>query len=604
MMKLSDYIAKYLADYGVRHIFMVTGGGAMHLNDSFGYEPRIKCIFNHHEQASAMAAEGYSRVTGKIGVINITSGPGSINALNGVFGAWVDSIPMLIISGQVKRETLITTYKIPGLRQIGDQEVDIINMVKGITKYWVQILEPSSIKYHLEKALYLATAGRPGPCWIDIPIDIQASLIDEMSLSCYDSKEDQPKYDIDKLPKMCSEILQRFKFAKRPVIMVGKGVRLANALDIFDEVAKKLSIPIVTAWTGIDIMSSTDPLYCGRPGDLGGRAGNFVIQNSDLLLIIGSRLGIRQTSYNWKSFARCAYKIHVDADRAELEKPFVKVDLPLHYDAQDFLEELNHHINIEGFDSNQHAGWLAWCKSLLERYPAVLTKFRVLKNEYINPYYFVEKLFNNLSSEDVIVCGNGAANVVTYQAAIIKKGQRLLCNTGDASMGYDLPASIGVAIARAGNRVICLAGDGSIQFNLQELQTTVHNNLPIKIFIFNNGGYLSIRLTQSNFFKRFVGESPKSGVTFPDILKIANAYGIPAMAIKGKDFEKTIQYALELPGPVIGDVILDPNQQFEPRISSKQLSDGRIVSAPLEDMCPFLDREEFHGNLMIPAMDD
>jgi acetolactate synthase I/II/III large subunit len=600
MIRLTDYVAQTLADKGVRHVFMITGGGAMHLNDSLGHEPRLSVICNHHEQASAMAAEGYARVTNRLAVVNVTSGPGGINALNGVFGAWVDSIPMLVISGQVKRETLMATYSLPGLRQIGDQEADIIGMVKGITKYSVLVTDPVMIRYHLDKAVHLATSGRPGPCWLDIPIDVQASRIDPAGLPAYDPAEDEPGCPLGHLPSLCRDIVVRLQAAKRPVILAGKGIRLADALEPFEKVIRKLKIPVATAWTALDLMASDDPLYCGRPGDVGDRAGNFCVQNSDVLLAIGSRLNIRQVSHNWGSFARCAYKISVDADPAELNKPTVKPDLPVHCDARIFLEELDRQIGAAGFVAGRHAGWLAWCKERMARYPVVLPRHRVFKGRFINPYHFVDRLFGHLAADDVVVCANGAANVVTFQAAPLRKGQRLWANTGCASMGYDLPAAIGAAVARGNKRVICLAGDGSLQQNIQELQTIRHHQWPIKIFVLNNGGYLSIRTTQGSYFNRFVGESPRSGVSFPDIIGVARAYGLPAYRAEGKDFETVIDEALGAPGPALCEVMLDPSQSFEPKLSSKVLPDGSMISSPLEDMYPFLEKKELEENLLIP----
>jgi acetolactate synthase-1/2/3 large subunit len=384
--------------------------------------------------------------------------------------------------------------------------------------------------------------------------------------------------------------------------MVGKGVRLANALNIFETVIRKLQIPVVTAWTALDLMASNDPLYCGRPADLGDRAGNFCVQNSDVLLAIGSRLSLRQVSYNWEAFARCAFKISVDADRAELNKPTLQLDLPVHCDARIFLEELDRQINAVGYTASRHAGWLAWCKERVARYPVVQPHQRAPQGRFINPYHFVDRLFHRLAADDVVVCGNGAANVMTFQAATLQKGQRLFCNTACASMGYDLPAAVGAAVAREGKRVICLAGDGSIQLNIQELQTVKHHQLPIKIFVFKNDGYLSIRITQGNFFKRFVGEGPRSGVSFPDMIKVAQAYGLPAMRVEGEDFETMIEKALNMPGPVLCEVMLDPAQQFEPKLSSKLLSDGRMVSSSLEDMYPFLEEKELLENMLIPPM--
>ena len=379
-MKLSDYLAAYLADHGIRHIFMLTGGGAMHLNDFLGHELRLKVIFNHHEQACSMAAEGYARITGTVGVINVTTGPGGVNALNGVYGAWVDSIPMLVISGQVKRETCLATYGLP-LRQLGDQEADILSMARGITKYAVLVDDPQMIRYHLGKALHLATTGRPGPCWLDIPSDVQASLVDPDQLIAYDPAQDPDGYELEKLPALCRQILQRLQDAERPVFYAGKGIRLAGAMDIFEKVIRKLSIPVATAWTAIDLMTSDDPLFCGRPGDFGSRPGNFTVQNSDVLLTVGCRLSLRQVSYNWTAFARAAFKIQVDADSAELNKPTIKLDLPVLCDARLFLEELDRQIDIYGFDTKRHVGWLAWCKERLARYPVVQKHQRIVQGQ-------------------------------------------------------------------------------------------------------------------------------------------------------------------------------------------------------------------------------
>jgi acetolactate synthase-1/2/3 large subunit len=600
-MRVSDYISKTLADVGVHHVFMLTGGGSMFLNDALGHEPDIQCIFNHHEQACAMAAEGYARITNTPGVINVTSGPGGINALNGVFGSWVDSIPMLVISGQVKRETLLATYKITGLRQIGDQEVDIISMVKGITKYAVLVDDPAAIRYHLEKAWYLAKSGRPGPCWLDIPIDVQSSQIDPALLKGYDPAEDRPAFLDKDLSRICRDVLARLQKAERPVIMAGKGLRLGEALDEFEQVIRALNIPVVPGWTALDIVPTQDPLFCGRPGDLGTRAGNFTVQNADVLLVLGNRLGLRQVSYNWKSFARFAYKIQVDIDENEFQKSTVIPDQTIHTDVKLFLTELHHQIKQIGFDTRKHASWLAWCKERGKRYPVVLQHHRETRGDRVNPYHFVDRLFAFLTVDDVIVCGNGTANVVVFQVGMLQKGQRLIANTGDASMGYDLPAAIGAAFACPGKRVICITGDGSLQLNLQELQTVVHYNLPLKLFVLNNDGYLSIRLSQANMFKRLTGEGPQSGVSFPDIVKVAQAYNIPAMRIGYKQLEKGIQEVLQMPGAVVCDVLLDSNQPFEPRVSSKQLPDGRIISSNLEDMSPFLDEKELAENMLAPS---
>lgn len=598
-MRVSDYISQTLTNFGVKHVFMLTGGGAMFLNDALGNQVGIQPIFNHHEQASAIAAEGYARVTNTPGVINVTTGPGGINAINGVFGAWVDSIPMLVLSGQVKRETLTSSYDIPGLRQIGDQEADIIGMVKGITKYAVLVNDPESIRYHLEKAWHLCKSGRPGPCWLDIPIDIQSSQINPETLQGY-TPDDVQESNETHLRELCSDVLSRLANAERPVILAGKGIRLGNAVNEFEEVIRALNIPVVPGWTSVDILPSNDPLFGGRAGDLATRAGNFTVQNSDVLLVLGTRLALRQVSYNWKSFARYAYKIQVDIDPIEMKKPTVHIDMPISADVKTFLKELTQQIRSSAYKSRKHEKWLQWCQERVQRYPAVLPRHREAVNDRINPYFFIERLFSNLQEDDVVVCGDGTANVVTFQAANIRKGQMVFANSGDASMGYDLPAAIGAAVARGGKRVICLAGDGSLQLNIQEFQTVVHHQLPVKLFILNNDGYLSIRQSQNNMFKRLTGAGQESGVSFPDIVKVAEAYGIAAKRMGYTNMDTAIQSVLEHKGPMVCDVLLDPEQPFEPRVSARQLPNGQMVSSNLEDMSPFLSDDEFAENMLIP----
>jgi acetolactate synthase I/II/III large subunit len=572
----------------------------MHLNDSLGRESRIQFVCNHHEQACAIAAEAYARITGKLGVINVTTGPGGINALNGVFGAWTDSIPMLVVSGQVKRETCLAAMPTPALRQLGDQEADIVRIATPITKYAQVVLDPESIRYHLERAVYLATHGRPGPCWLDIPVDVQSARIDESSLRAYDPSEDALSFDPQTLADQCREVLSRIRAAERPVIMAGTGVRIAKAVELFHSAIQRLGIPVTTAFTAHDLLPSDHPLNCGRPATVGDRAGNLAVQNSDLLLILGSRLNIRQISYNWRAFARGAFKIQVDIDQAEFQKPTVKPDLPIHADLFDFLRELSRQINASGYLPGGHASWLDWCRERVRRYPVVQQRHRDPAKP-LNPYHFVDLLFDVLVEGDIIACGDATACVVPFQAGQIKRGQRLFSNSGCASMGYDLPAAIGSAFANEGRRVVCMAGDGSVQLNIQELQTIVHHRLPIKIFVMNNGGYLSIRTTQQSFFAgNFVGEGPRSGVSFPDIVLLAQAYGIESSRIDTVDCRDRIAQILDAPGPYLCEVMVDPDQGFEPRLSSRVLPDGKMVSSPLEDLYPFLDREELSGNLLIP----
>ncbi len=599
MIRLADYVVKRLTEHGVRHVFLVTGGGAMHINDAIGRCSGIKYICCHHEQACAIAAEGYARITNQVGVVNVTSGPGGVNALNGVYGAWTDSLPVLVISGQMKRSTLMATYSLTKkLRQLGDQEVDIVSMVSGITKFSKLIIEPDTIRYDLDKALFLATNGRPGPCWIDIPIDVQAAMVDPDTMEAYNPEEDSMAWDMSKMNKQATEVANRLLTAKRPVLLGGTGVRLSGAIHLFNELAQRLGVPVTTAWTH-DLITSDHPLFCGRQGTIGTRSGNFAVQNSDLVLIVGSRMCIRQISYNWESFARSAYKIQVDIDEYELTKPTLKIDLPVHADAKLFLELLLQKISGSHVPLPMHMNWLSWCRERFLRYPAVLDKHRKSKLGCINQYYFVELLFSAASDGDVFACGDATACITPFQAGLLKPNQRMFSNSGSASMGYDLPAAIGAAIAAPLQRVICLSGDGSLQMNIQELATIAQHQLTIKIFVLCNGGYHSIRSTQKSFFNNLVGEGPESGVAFPDFVKVAEAYGVPAKRFDTNNPEEDLRGILSAPGPQLICVELDRNQTFEPKLSSKRLADGSMITAPLEDMAPFLDRDEFAANMIV-----
>ena len=600
-IKVADYLAKRIAEAGVRHVFMISGGGAMHLNDAIGKNKDLKYVCNHHEQACAIAVEGYSRTTGNLGVAVVTGGPGGTNTLTGVLGLWLDSIPGMIISGQIKYSTTVESTGLP-LRQLGDQEANIIAIVRSITKYAVMVRDPQSIRYHFEKALYLARNGRPGPVWLDIPLDVQAAMIDEDELLPYSLAEDRICFDLEIVKAQAANIIERIRAAERPVFLAGNGIRLAGAMDLFHEVIDLLGVPVQTGMGGNDVIHSDHPLFFGRPSVTGDRSSNFIIQNADVLLTIGVRLGVRTVSYLFKAFARAAYKIIVDIDPAELKKPTIFPDMPVHCDAKILLEEMAR--QLRGSPVPQKENWIEWCHERRRRYPSVTPEWRAQK-DYVNSFHFVDILSGELTSGDVIVLANGAANTCTFQAIKLKKGQRLFTNTGCAAMGYDLPAAIGACFANDHKQVICIAGDGSIQMNLQELQTIVHHKLPIKIFLLNNNGYTSIRLTQDAYFPGgYVAADPSSGVTFPDIQKICAAYGIQSnQAANHEELLEKIRQTLAVPGPALCEVMMAPNQPLYPKLASEVKPDGTMVSKPLEDMYPFLDRAEFMENMLIEPWD-
>jgi acetolactate synthase-1/2/3 large subunit len=594
-MRVADYIAIELAKIAT-NCYMVTGGGAMHLNDAFG-KSDLNLVFCHHEQACAMAAEAEARLTNVPAVVNVTTGPGGINAINGVFGAYVDSIPMIVISGQVKRETLVR-FNQSELRQLGDQEVDIIQMVKGVTKYAECILDPHSIRYHLEKAIFLANHGRSGPVWLDIPIDVQALDVKVETLDSFNSTlEIKEEFNGPNVLAGVEDLLERLKTSQRPVIYTGFGIWASNTQNQLLSIAEKFDIPVVTSFNSNDLISDNHKCYVGRGGTIGNRSGNFVLQSADLVLVLGSRLNIRQVSYNWKSFAPNAFKIGVDVDLLELTKPTCQFDLKIHADLNYFFSVL-FDKNLES-DIPQFTSWLEWSKTRLINYPVCLPEYWTL-TETVNPYCFVDQLFADLNENETIVCADGTACVVTFQAMSVNKGQRVFHNSGCASMGYDLPAAIGAFYSRRSDRVICIAGDGSIMMNIQELQTISGNNLPIQIFILNNKGYHSIRQTQRNFFKdNIVGCGTDSGLSFPDFEKIASAFEFPFYRISNHE-ELKIQMPeiLKDDGRFICEIMLDLNQHFSPKLSSKILADGSMVTSSLEDMWPFLSPDELSNNVI------
>ncbi|MBI3619772.1 thiamine pyrophosphate-binding protein [Candidatus Roizmanbacteria bacterium] len=597
LVKLSDYVAETLKSHGVKYIFMITGGGAMHLNDSFGKTEGLTYFCNHHEQASAIAAECYARLTNNIGVCNVTTGPGGTNTLTGVIGAWLDSIPMLIISGQVKREVSMYSYPNLKLRQLGIQEIDTINLVKAVTKYAKAVMDPLEIRYELEKALYIAKSGRPGPVWLDIPLDVQAAMINVKNLRPFNQREVEKKPNLEYLKKQVTEVLNLIKKSKRPVIVGGFGLRLGNSVELFYKLIRKLNIPIVTSLSAHDLMWETHPLYGGRFGLYGTRGGNFAVQNSDLLLVLGCRLTLWETGYEFKTFAREATKIMVDIDKAELNKPTFKPDVPINFDVKLFINETLRQINNHTIPD--FSWWLTKTKHWHKKYPNILPEYKN-ENKYVNSYYLIGELSDLMTKDDVIVTGNGTAFTCTCQSIKLKKGQRLCINIGCATMGYDLPAAIGAYLATNKKRVVLITGDGSVQMNLQELQTIVHHKMPIKIFILNNDGYLAIRITQSNYFKRVFGSDKRTGVSFPNMLKIAKAYGIPSLRIDNQtNLKAKLRKVLNSKGPIICEIMMPPNQPLFPKPQAIVKSDGTLILKPLEDMSPLLPRKEFLANMFI-----
>ncbi|MBR2642102.1 MAG: thiamine pyrophosphate-binding protein [Lentisphaeria bacterium] len=589
-MRVADYIFKYLADYGVRHVFLVTGGGAMYLNDGLRCEKRITPVCCHHEQGCAIAAEGYVRAGGKLGAVNITSGPGGTNTLTGVIGQWLDSIPVIYISGQVKFETTILSCPDLKLRQLGDQEINITDIVRPVTKYAAVVTDPTSIRYELEKALHHALNGRPGPVWLDVPLNVQGAQIDETALKGFECSCDQKPPE----EKQIDEVLALLKKAKRPLIIAGHGISIAGAADKFRRLLKKNGIPAVTTFCSSELLDNTDPLFAGRIGTLGQRAGNFVLQNADLVLSIGSRNNVRQTSYDWKNYAEKAIKIAVDIDPEELKKKTFVPDLPIRTDAGSFIEAL--------LDSNEplpdYSDWADWCRQRRTLLPTVTAEQEAWQDK-VNPYFFMRELSRVLPADCNIVAGNGTACVALFQSGETKVGQRIFWNSGCASMGYDVPAALGAAVS-SGKMTICLAGDGSFMMNMQELQTIRHHNLPIKIFLLDNDGYGSIKQTQSNFFgKELIGCDGPSGVSFPDFLKLADAFGFTTCEISNQqDLQQQIRDVLAEDSCVFCVVRMPGFLQFSPKLSSKRLPDGTLVSARLEDMFPFLERDEFNKHML------
>jgi acetolactate synthase-1/2/3 large subunit len=601
VIKLSDYVIGKLADAGVAHIFILPGGGAMHLVDSVGRCEGLKYICNLHEQACAIAADAYGQYTNRLGAALVTTGPGGTNTLTGVAAAWLDSTPCIFLSGQVKRADLKGSRSV---RQMGFQEIDIVGMVSSITKYAVTVTDPETIRFHMEQALYLARSGRPGPVWIDIPLDVQAAQIEPERQSPFTPEHHESSGSRDKLRQKVARAIDLLNAARRPVVLVGNGVRLANGIEQFLEVIETLRIPVLTTWKALDFLDEEHSLYAGRPGSVGQRGANFTLQNADWLLSLGARLDYGQIGFNHENFARGARKVIVDIDPAEIGKLATRVDVPIEADARVFLEELL--AQMDQLDAVDRSDWLARAMEWKRKYPTLLPEYWD-QPEHVNNYVLLEVLAEEMTGSDLLVPGSsGACSEITMQAFPAKKGMRVLNSEGLGPMGFGVPAALGACLASGGRRTISIDGDGGFQMNSQELETIRRLNLPIKFFVLNNNGYGSIRSTQRNYFdSRFVASHPCGGVTLPDTSKIAAAYGLSTARICGHDrIREVVRHVLEMEGPVVCEVMISPEQFTAPRVSSAQRHDGTMVSKPLEDMWPFLDREEFQANMLVPALEE
>ena len=613
--RIADYIADFLVSNGITDCFSVVGGGAMHLNDAFGHKEGLRCTYNHHEQACAIAAEAYARLENKMALLCVTTGPGGTNAITGVLGGWLDSIPMFVVSGQVRYDTtaryceqFTDGHK---LRAVGDQEFDITKSVSAMCKYAVMLEEPEKIRFVLEKAFHIAKTGRPGPVWIDVPVNFQGMMIETDGLESYFGSDEQKKDD-SVLPekvdtKTVQNVIEKIKNSKRPVLYAGNGIRLSGGYLEFRKAVEKLGIPVCTYWDSIDIIETEHPLYVGRGGNMGDRAGNFAVQNADLILAVGNRLPIRVTGYNFKTWAREAEVIMVDIDPAELKKPTIHVEFPIHADAKDFFEQMNLSLEKEAAPVFRNNDWISACQNWKKKYPVVLERHKNENDGFANAYAAFDLISRSLSENTVTVTSNGTCCVAGHQTWFIKNGSRFFNNNAVASMGYGLPASIGACIANGRKLTVCLEGDGSIMMNLQELQTVVTNKLPVKIILINNSGYHSIRQTQTNLFSNHckVGIGEESGdLSFPQFKKIAAAFDIPYFeAHSNGEVKSAFEGMMSERSFAICEIFVSTEQFFEPKNSARRLEDGTMVSAPLEDLCPFLSREELKSNMFVKMIE-
>lgn len=598
--KLSDFVMRFVAAQGVRHVFFLPGGGAMHLNDSLCRCEGLEFVSVQHEQAGAIAAEAYARVTNNLGVAMVTSGPGGTNAVTGVAAAWLDSTPVLFISGQVKRADL---KRDPELRQLGVQEIDMVSIVKPITKYAVTIREPESIRFHLERAVHLARSGRPGPVWIDIPLDVQATMIDAERLEGFAPALPDAASEASALHDHALKTIQMLNHAERPVILVGNGVRLSGGADLFEQLVDTLGVPVLTTRLGVDLLPASHPLCFGMPGGIAARSANFTLQNSDFLLTIGTRLDMQMLAYAPDRFARAARKVMVNIDEAEIRKLGKLIDLGVPADAKSFLTAL---LTLRSeVQARDRSAWMHWCTERRTRYPFVQPEQR-LQKDGISMYAFSDLMAELLDEGDVVLPGSsGFAAEIFLTAFKCKRTQRVFHNKGTGSMGLAQPAALGACLAAGRKRTVCIDGDGGFVMNIQELETIRRLQLPIKFFVVNNNGYASIRASQGSYFKLLVGADSTSGLSLPDLVKVARAYGIPARSVSDPgSLRDALRAVLDEPGPGICEVVVQPDEPRVPRVASVIRPDGSMASRPLEDLFPFLDRDELRENMLIPMIED
>lgn len=592
MMRVADYIAEYVYNLGVKDVFMLSGGGMMFLSDGLAKHPKLKVICNHHEQASAMAAVAYAKYKNGIGVVYITTGCGGTNAVTGLLNAWQDSARVLFISGQVRKETTTRNSGLQ-LRQFGVQEVDIIPVVESLTKYAVMVSDPEKIAYHLDKAVCLAKSGRPGPVWIDVPLDVQGAVINEKKLERF-KPVNISDHKIVPTHNELTALYDLISKAERPIVIAGQGIRLSDSNIVFQKIIEKYNLPVVATILGVGVIPTNHKLFIGRIGTKGDRAGNFSLQNSDLVIVLGSRLSVNSVGYDYKNFAREAKIVVIDIDAIEHQKKTVRIDLFINADLKNFFNIFKPNI----FKNNDI--WVKKCRLWKKKWPVCPPDY-AKEARGVNLYYFVDQLSKLMKNDSIVVSDAGSSFYVVSQTISLKGKQRYVTSGGQAEMGYTIPACIGVSIAKNKQEVLGVTGDGSFQLNIQELQTIVYNKLPVKLFVWNNDGYLSIRATQRRFFdKRFIGTDKTSGVSFPDLKKIAHAYGIKYFKIRNSgETNGIIKKALKYKGAVICEVMCLRDQEIKPIVSSYKKDDGTMASKPMEDMYPFLDRKEFLSNMII-----